>query len=216
MRKIIVFIILLLMISTLLLADQKAITSNGDEVILYNNGTWVYSKKDNKKFIKIKTIKKKFTKSENATFLLKSKINNSAFFINPKKWSVNKMSGDKEYTFELKNKDLYAMVITEEIEVSIEALAIAGYNNAKTVAPDIQVLQKEYRIVNGNKLIYMEMVGTITGIKAIYVGYYFSNSSGSTQFVTYTGASLINKYKPEMIEFLNGLVVQKRLDTKHQ
>ncbi len=112
-----------------------------------------------------------------------------------------------EYTFELKNGDLYAMAISEEIEMDVEELAKTALENAKGVAPDTKVIKKEYRTVNGNKVIYMEMVGTIQSIKFKYLGYYFSNASGSTQYLTYTGTNLEAKYKTEINNFLNGFSV---------
>ena len=54
----------------------------------------------------------------------------------------------------------------------------------------------------------MEMKGTTQGIKFMYLGYYYSDDSGSTQFITYTGSNLVNKYKLEIYDFLNGLEVQ--------
>lgn len=64
--------------------------------------------------------------------------------------------------------------------------------NAKAVAPDAKITKQEYRIVNGNKVIYLEIDGTIQGINFKYLGYYYSNISGSTQYITYTGASLVD------------------------
>jgi hypothetical protein len=54
----------------------------------------------------------------------------------------------------------------------------------------------------------MQMNGTIKGVNFTYNGYYFSNSSGSTQLVTYTAANAVAKYKSEINDFLNGLVTQ--------
>ena len=210
MKQITTLTIVLLLISSSIMAEQKAITSEGDEVILYDNGTWTYQNKVIKQNNKIPTNNNEFIRSQKATFLVKSKRNNSAFYINPKKWSFKKQDGEKEYFFELRNKGLYALAITEEVELGIEGLALAGYNNAKSAAPDARILKKEYRIVNGNKVIYMEMEGTMSGVKFTYLGYYYSNSSGSTQLITYTGSNLVKKYKSEILEFLNGLVTQEK------
>lgn len=56
----------------------------------------------------------------------------------------------------------------------------------------------------------MEMTGTISGVKFIYLGYYYSNYSGATQFIAYTGANLVKKSQTEINNFLNGLVIQKK------
>jgi len=46
------------------------------------------------------------------------------------------------------------------------------------------------------------------GIDFTCFGYYDSNPSGTTQFMTYTATKAVDKYNSEAIEFLNGLVVQ--------
>ena len=155
---------------------------------------------------------KSFVKHKDSAFLLKSTKTNSAFWINPKKWSFEKNVNDHdsaEYTFNIKGSDLYGMVISEQIEVDIEELVKLAFENAKKAAAGMKVVKKEYRRVNGNKVIYMEMEGTIQSIKFTYLGYYFSNSSGSTQFITYTGSSLVNKYRTDIDNFLNGFVIKK-------
>jgi hypothetical protein len=49
----------------------------------------------------------------------------------------------------------------------------------------------------------MEMLGTIQGVKFKYLGYYYSDDSGSTQYLTYTGANLVEKYQTDIENFLN-------------
>jgi len=70
-------------------------------------------------------------------------------------------------------------------------------------------LKKEYRIVNGNKVIYMEMIGTIQSVKFKYLGYYYSNSSGSTQYLANTSTNLVDKYKTDINNFLNGFSISQ-------
>ncbi len=206
-----IFIVLLLCtFSFIVIASKKAVTEEGDLVILNNDGTWTYE--DGKAFddIELPINPKTFEKHIKSNFTLKSTKTNSSFSINPKKWKLKKNKNgheSAEYTFELKNGDLYAMAISEEIEMDVEELAKTALENAKGVAPDTKVIKKEYRTVNGNKVIYMEMVGTIQSIKFKYLGYYFSNASGSTQYLTYTGTNLEAKYKTEINNFLNGFSV---------
>jgi hypothetical protein len=158
----------------------------------------------------IETNENKFERPKDASFLLKSNINNTGYWINTDKWSFWKAKDnpDAEYEFQLKGKSLYGLTITEEIAIPIETLADIAFANARSVAPNMKIGKKEYRIVNGNKLLYMEMTGTIQGINYTYIEYYYSNSSGSTQLSTYTGSNLVAKYKSEIYDFLNGLVTQ--------
>ncbi|MCL1057571.1 hypothetical protein L2729_06105 [Shewanella gelidimarina] len=193
------------------IAAQKAVTEEGDIVILNGNGTWVYEDGKASHDIEIKTNPTAFNKPVSSNFVLKSKKNNSAFALNTKEWAFVKSKRDDaaiEYNINLKAGDLYGMAITERVEIELEELVEIAFENARGVAPDTKVVKKEYRVVNGTKLIYMEMIGTMKGIKFKYMGYYFSDTSGSTQLVVYTGANLVNKYKTEINNLLNGFSVQ--------
>ncbi len=205
------YAILLILLATTIYASQKAITDTGEEIIIYSDGTWKYPNNSRQNAGPIKFNKNTFRRPKAASFLLKSKTNNSAYWINTHKWSFSKAK-DKteaaEYKFQLKGKDLYGMAITEEIEIPIQSLTDIAFSNAKDAASDIKLLKKEFRTVNGKKVIYMEMGGTLQGMKITYLGYYYSDASGTTQFLTYTGTNLVGKYKSEITGFLNGLVSQ--------
>jgi len=191
-------------------ASKKAMTEEGDVVILNDDGTWKYEGNKPSTQIALTTNPKIFKKNKQSNFDIKSGKTNSLFAINSKKWKFKKNENgheSAEYTFELKNGDLYGMAISEQVEIDVEELAKIAFDNAKGAAPDTEIVKKEYRIVNGNKVIYMEMVGTIQSIKFKYLGYYFSNSSGSTQYLAYTGNNLVDKYKTDINNFLNGFSV---------
>lgn len=192
-------------------ASQTATTDKGDIVILNSDGTWNYQNMEVQKPVEIKINKATFNKPAAATFFLKSSRNKSAFWIDPKKWIFKKASdkSPSEYEFELRGMDLYGMAVTEGIEVNLEALAQVAVENARDFAPDIQVVVQEYRMVNGIKVLYQQMNGTTKGMKLSWVGYYFSDKSGSTQFLTYTSSNLVEKYKAEIETFLNGFTIQQ-------
>lgn len=191
-------------------ASQKGVTEEGDIVILKDDGTWVYEDESILSDAQIMLNPKAFKTPEASKFMLKSKKNNSNFAINSKEWIFEKSTRADtaiEYNLSLKAGDLYAIVITERVQIELDKLAEIALHNAKLVAPDTKVLKKEYRIVNDNKVIYMEMIGTMQGIKFKYLGYYFSDASGSTQYVAFTGENLVEKYKNDIENILNGLSV---------
>ena len=101
------------------------------------------------------------------------------------------------------------MVISEAVQIKSEELVKIAIENARSVAPDIRVVSKEYRTVNGNEIIHMIMRGTIQSIDFTYVGYYHSNELGSTQFLTYTGTNLLPKYEKLIYSLLNGFDTAK-------
>ncbi len=100
------------------------------------------------------------------------------------------------------------MLITEQIVMGVEGLTLIVLDMAKSAMPNMKISNREYRIVNGNRVVYMEMQGTMQGSDFTYIGYYFSNESGTTQLLTWTGPSLTEKYRSEIQNFLNGFSVQ--------
>ena len=207
MKRIIVLGLLLLSI-TFVKAQINAVTESGEEVFLYDNGTWKYANEKDDAEAEIKLNDKPFTKDKNSTFVVKSKKANIGIWINPKDWSFTKSASneDAEFQFQKKGEDLYGMLIAEKLEIPIEALKNIAIQNAKSVATDIKVVSEEYRNVNGIKVLMMQMAGTIQGMKIVYCGYYYSNDTGTIQLLTYTGESLLKNYHNDIETFLNGLV----------
>ena len=68
------------------------------------------------------------------------------------------------------------------------------------------VVKEEFRNVNGMKVLLLHMNGTIQGIKFSYYGYYYSNSNGTVQFITYTSQNLLDGFKSKIEDLLNGIV----------
>ncbi|MFT6385124.1 MAG: hypothetical protein ACJAQR_001964 [Bacteroidia bacterium] len=199
---------LIVMLVQLVNAQINAITETGDEAILYEDGSWEYLNDSIIENSEISINDKEFLKDKNSTFLVKSKKLNVGIWINPKSWSFTKGT-DKdafEFQFQKKGDDLYAMLISEKMQIPIETLKGIAIENAKSAAPDIRVIKEEYRNVNGIQVLMMQMTGTIQGVRFTYYGYYYSNSNGTIQLLTYTGESLFNDYLADIELFLNGFV----------
>lgn len=190
------------------MAQTKAVTQDGEEVILYSDGTWKYLQNQESNN-KIDTNTVVFTKSKDATFPIRSKRMDLNLYINPKTFSFKSGSANKFAEFEIqsKNIDIYAMLITERIEVPLMSLKEMAIKNAKSAASDAKVVLAEMRLVNGRYLLCMEITGTIQGIKFHYYNYYYSHPGGTVQLITYTSDNIFEKMKPEMGKLLNGLVI---------
>lgn len=188
-------------------AQINAVTNNGDEVILFDDNTWKYSNDSLNAKVEIVTNDRIFEKSKKSSFLVKSSKTNIGVWVNPKDWSFSKSDAGSASEYEFKNKrdDIYGMLITESISIPVENLGDIAYDNALSVAPDLKIIEKEFRNVNGQDILMMKMKGTIQGIKFVYFGYYFSNSKGSYQFLTYTSQSLFDEFEEKMSVLLNGL-----------
>jgi hypothetical protein len=201
--------LLLLVFTTICGYSQKiAVTDTGEQVILNDDGTWNYIDEPQGGTADIPVNGKQFTKDKSQTMLVKSTKANIGIWLNTAEWSYERASGEEaaEYNFQMKNEDLYGMLISEKMEIPIETLKIIAIENARAVAPDIKIQKEEFRNVNGTQVLTLQMSGTIEGIKFTYFGYYYSNSSGTIQLITYTGSSLFNQYSASIEKFLNGFV----------
>lgn len=192
-------------------AQKKAVTETGEEVLLFDDNTWKYVNDESDAETEAKPIpvnSTPYVKSKNAGFLLKSTKAGVGVWLDTKKWQFKKAVQNKEaeYEFQAKQGDLYGMLISEKVEIPLESLRKIAFNNAKKAAPDIQVVKEEYRTVNGKKVLLMQMNGTITGIKFVYYGYYYSYEKGTVQFISYTSQNVFKEVLANAEEFINGLV----------
>lgn len=188
-------------------AQINAVTESGDQVILYDDNTWTYYGDEPIEETEIPVNETLFLKDDDSSFQLKSNRVQLGFWLNPKKWSFQKSSSneDAEYELQLKDEDLYAMIISEKIEIPLNTLKRIAIENTKAVCPDIKLINEEYRTVNGLKVLQLELSGTIEGMKFSYLGYYYSDDSGTVQFITYTAQSLLEFYRNDAEKLLNGL-----------
>ncbi len=193
-------------------AQIKALTGAGEEVLLYKDGTWKYVNDSLTKEIQIPLNTKEYVRSGSSSFLLKSKNLNVGFWLDSKTWLFNKAENnpDAEYEVHLKSGDIYGMIITEKIEIPLETLRNIALENGQKVSPDLQITKEEYRMVNGIKVLMIQMNGTVQGMKLAYFGYYYSNAEGTVQFITYTSTSLMKSMSSSCEELLNGLVEIKK------
>ncbi len=203
-------LLLLALLTNNTVAQIKAVTGTGDEVVLYENHTWKYINKSDTESHEIQTNRISFEKKSNATFQVSSNIvDNANIYIDPKKWKFKKSDGSSvyEFFFTSAKKDAYGMFIGEKTQMPVTSLREIALQYATKVAPDIHVLKEEYRTVNGIQVLEMDMQGTVQGIDVTYMNYYFSSTRGTIQFDTFTGTAQFKDSKADMEELLNGLVI---------
>lgn len=205
-KKIIITIFLNLPL--FILSQTNAVTDHGDQVILYDDGTWKYIEENIIIMDTIPTNPKVFKVHDKSKFLLKSSNIDVGFWLNAKEWKFEKTPNDDgEYELNFRKGDLYGKVITEKVEVPLESLKNIVLSNAREVAPDTNIDYNEYRIVNGLKVLMIEMSGTMTGIKFSYKGYFYSNFNGTVQIIIFTATNLIKSFDDKIENLLNGLVL---------
>ena len=74
-------------------------------------------------------------------------------------------------------------------------------------AEQMEIVKEEYRMVNGQRVLHMQFDASSKGIKFTYTGYYYSNETGTTQLLCYTGKNLFKDYKQDFENMLNGFAV---------
>lgn len=195
-------------------AQEIAVTERGDSVVLYSNGTWDYY--DNYRMdyrdqegpvipFSDKTYKKPGSANKKVNGM------NDAYEIwyDAKEWRripAGDINPEADVAFQAQRGDVYSMVIYEELEIPLANLSDIALENALSVAPDMQIIEREYRIVNSDTIVFMRMDGTTQGMKISYYSYYYTDEDGSIQFHTFTGQSLLNKYKEKIEDLLNGFM----------
>jgi hypothetical protein len=201
------FLIILLFASSKLFGQEEAVTETGKVVLLNSNGTWKYKDQLQKQIISRNS--KNFIKDPQSTFLLRSTRNGSGFWINPKKWTIkkdDKWNKDSEYELISNEKDLFAIIITEKIEVPLENLKEIVLGQLKDKNIEVDLMKEEYRVVNGKDVLMLQINAIVSGMKMKLFGYYFSNEKGTTQLLMMTGQSLFSELEKDAEIFLNGLV----------
>lgn len=191
-------------------AQIKGVTEFGEPILLYDDGTWEYTT-DSIETAEIPVNETPYFKSKASTFLYKSEKLNIGLYSDPSKWiQEEKNDGDvAEFSLRMKNEDLYAMIINEKLDVSLENMREIALMNGRSVAPDLVLEAQEMRTVNGLQVLMLQLTGTIQGMKFRYYNYYYTSSEGATQFLTYCSEDMFPAYKNDMEVLLNGLVAPK-------
>jgi hypothetical protein len=206
-----ILLLCLVLISLAATSQTRALTDNGREVELYDNGTWKYvsDSSGNKGGSSIKTNPKVFTRPTTATFLVKSTHLNIGLYIDPLKWAFDSNKENKpnpEYNFTLKTTDGYALMMTEKTSIPLDKWPQIALMNARKAATQAKLVFAEYRTVNKKKVLALNFTATINDIDFTYMGYYYSNANGTVQLLSYTSSQLFETVHQDLENLLNGLV----------
>ncbi len=176
--------------------DIRARTENGREVILKNNGTWVFVDAG-----KSSPDSGSFQKPEKSTSVFTAKGGKVSVWFDPSKWTQTESDKTGKRLFRHVDGDVYALLLYERIGMTLAGIREIAIENAKEAAPDATVTYEEKRKVNGKEILCMRMAGTIKGIHFIYNSYYYAGKEGTIQLLTYTSEDLFQEYEPAMTEF---------------
>lgn len=190
--------LLLLAIGPSAQGEITATTDSGKKVILNEDGTWRYRESV--------TVTRKSDTAKAKLELVRGK---AAVYYNPDKWKGLKETQPGRYELTHQGGDVNGLVLAERLQMTLEALRTVALNNGKEAAPDIKVVKEDRRVVNGKEILFMQLAGTISGIPFSFLGYYYAGPAGTIQTLTFTGQNLLEEYRGDMMEFLDGFTVIK-------
>ena len=111
-----ILILTFCMLSEKLYSQTNAITEFGDNIILYDNGTWEF--KEIRSLSETRKNPKTFNKPNASSFLLKSKKANIGIWLNNKKWGFEKATNnvDAEYNLILKMETFMQWLLLKRLK----------------------------------------------------------------------------------------------------
>jgi len=191
-------------ISFSLLGQVRARTEDNKEVILFNNGTWVYGSA-----VHDSLPLEKYTKPISAVKSVRGKNVLYRHYYDPEKWLPENSAAvdSREYAFTLKDAFVNVLIIPENIKMDITFLKTAAIQNALALIPDIHITSDELCIVNGTKVYKLIMKGTIKDTEKTYYCLYYAGARGVVQVVSHCASADFDRYKTDMEEFLYGFTL---------
>lgn len=191
------------MVGPPLQSQEKAVTSSGKKIIIFQNGTW----KNEQDVIKTPATQM-LSRPETSTAKASILKGRASIYYNPTKWKPKGNEEGGRTTFLHVDGDAQAMIIAERIQMPIEALEKMALSNAKAAAPDASIVLREVRHVNNLEILMLQVKGKIDGTPFIYYNYYYSGEKGVIQAITFTAQNLFTEYKSDFEDFLNGLSLE--------
>jgi len=196
----------------------KALTEDGKEVVLFDNKTWRFvNESDEKTLDENETNENPFTKSNEATFLLKSKRVDAGIYFNPKKWKTikNDIAPTAEYVFQnTVNQLILGAFITENVPVpTLKSLKEFKISSIEKSADFFRLNKSEYRTVNGVKVLFLDYLANLKGMDFHYISNYYITEDGYASIVVYTFEKQYAESKTELENFINGLVQTEKSTT---
>jgi hypothetical protein len=192
-------------------ADRRAKTDDGKEVILRDDGTWIFANETTRETGKVAR-PGVFVKAPKSTLAYKGKRGTFAMHLVPNIWKKTDKPSNPvaEVEFIDGENDAYAMVIAERISIPLEALKSAAIQNMRAVDNEAAIVKEEKRVVNGKPMLAMIMNVKTQGAAFTFYSYYYTGDEGSFQVVTWTGQNLFKELQPELEDFLNGFEITKK------
>jgi hypothetical protein len=125
-------------------------------------------------------------------------------------WRPQVSSEPTTSSFQHHTGDLHLQILSERLEVPLANMAdVALANMTNGGAQNAKVVRRGYRNVNGQRMLFLELESTMTGVAFSFYGHYWSGPSGTVQIVGFAGRSLIGEYRGAIESFVSTFQVLK-------
>jgi hypothetical protein len=114
---------------------------------------------------------------------------------------------EEDFWFQLRDADVYAMVMSECLFASRQSLAKGVIENLRSITPDARAMREHWKQHKGKDVLCLTAGGTIEGEPVIYHGYYHTDGVHTVAAVTLTTQALFGRHEADMDAFLAGLSV---------
>ncbi len=150
-----------------------------------------------------------YTKDPTAKKRIETSVGDFALWVDEAKWKQDKAESDGVLEFSnVSRGGVGVKVIVEDTGVPLGRLRDLVLANFRSAAEKIKVTFEEKRIVNGRRVLALQVAATVKGLPAKYWGYYYGGSSGTIQVMGWMiGTAARNEDIEELTRFLNGLEI---------
>jgi hypothetical protein len=184
--------------------DIKAVTEDGRDVLLHNDGTWGYVDKPQASVAPTRTFKAPDTAISKAASR-KAKI---SVFYDPTLWTVEKLTGEAaEFQFQLGDSEVYARLIAEAETFDLATVRSGIIANAKKAAKSFDVTEEGVAIVNGVQVQTLKAKVKMQGIDVTFYWYYWSGPKGTVQLYGYASPADFDANFKAILDLMNGLTL---------
>ena len=212
---------LLLLVAGSSFAQLRAVTERGDTIYVYDNGTWSFYADGAASNLGEGLFSEQLDIARNDVVRtgrlkdgerLTSRFGFYELAYDPEVWRrvpPGTLNAEAEHALVGDNNGMFMIAIAEEGEIGTENLVKVARQHMRAVAEQpIELLELDYRTVNGVPVAYASHRVRISGMDIVWMAIYHSGPAGSLQVATWTTENLYAKKKDRMQTLLDNVFIR--------
>ncbi len=123
------------------------------------------------------------------------------------KWQLleRNLTRAADFSFQHSNGKIMGIILSEGRSIDSETLKEAAKQNLQRGSDKMQVLSEKDITIDSNKGYFLEMEAKMASQDLTYFGYVVGGANGGVQVLCWTYSNKAKEYRPEAMDFLNGL-----------